>query len=96
MNSTEYMYDGSVEQRNNYFPYGGLLNDVTNSMDVQTRKYNGKELDRMHGLNLYDFHARQYDAALGLFTSMDPLCETTYHMSPYVFCMGNPVNGIIC
>ena len=27
--------------------------------DVQPYKYNGKELDRMHGLNTYDYGARQ-------------------------------------
>ena len=42
---------GSVEQVNNYYAYGGLLNDVPASVDVQTHKYNGKELDLMHGLN---------------------------------------------
>ncbi len=86
--------NGTVEQRNNYFAYGGLLNDVTSSTDVQTRKYNGKELDRMHGLDLYDYSARQYDAALGCFTSMDPLCEKYYHISPYAYCAGNPVKYV--
>ncbi len=60
--------------------------------DVQNHLYNGKELDRMHGLNLYDYSARQYDAAIGKFTSMDPLCEKYYHISPYAYCAGNPVN----
>ena len=27
--------------------------------DVQPYKYNGKELDLMHGLNTYDYGARQ-------------------------------------
>ncbi len=47
-----------------------------------------------HGLDLYDFHARQYDPATGLFTSMDPLCEKYYHISPYAYCAGNPVNAV--
>ena len=28
-------------------------------------QYSGKEFDRMNGLDLYDFHARQYDPVLG-------------------------------
>ena len=56
--------------------------------------YNGKELDRMHGLRLYDYSARQYDPAHGLFTSIDPLCEKYYHVSPYMYCEGNPVNMV--
>lgn len=78
----------------NYYPFGGLLDDTKNEKDVQIRKYGGKELDRMHGLNLYDFSARQYDPALCQFTSIDPLCEMYYHLSPYAYCGGDPVNFI--
>ena len=31
---------------------------------LQPYKYNGKELDLMHGLNTYDYGARQYDPIL--------------------------------
>ena len=86
--------DGTVEQVNNYLAYGGLQNDVQTGADVQTHKYNGKELDRMHGLDLYDYGARNYDAALGQFTTMDPLCEKYYHISPYAYCGGNPMNRV--
>ena len=83
--------NGTLKQVNNYFAYGGLLNDVTTGADVQTHKYNGKELDRMHGLDMYDYGARNYDAALGQFTTMDPLCEKYYHISPYAYCFNNPI-----
>ena len=62
--------------------------------DIQNRFYNGKEYDRMQGLNLYDYSARQYDPAVCQFTSIDPLCEKYYHLSPYIYCGGNPVNRI--
>ena len=48
-------------------------------------QYSGKELDRMNGLDLYDFHARQYDPVLGRFTTPDPLSEKYYHQSPYAW-----------
>ena len=80
-----------IVQVSNYYSYGGVHTDVDNGVDVQNHLYNGKELDRMHGLNLYDYSARQYDAAIGQFTSMDPLCEKYYHISPYAYCAGNPV-----
>ena len=35
-------------------------------------QYSGKEFDRMNGLDLYDFHARQYDPVLGRFTTPAP------------------------
>jgi RHS repeat-associated protein len=86
--------EGTIEQINNYFAYGGLQNDVQTGADVQTHKYNGKELDRMHGLDTYDYGARNYDAVLGQFNTMDPLCEKYYHISPYAYCGGNPVNRV--
>lgn len=53
--------------------------DGPSGLDVQNKLYNGKELDRMHGLDWYDYHARQYDAALGQFNvsaiNMASICE---------------------
>ena len=82
---------GNILQRVNYYPYGAPWNDDIPTAGYQAHKYGGKELDLMHGLNLYDFGAREYDPALGLFTGMDPLCEKYYHISPYAYCAGNPV-----
>ena len=48
----------------------------------------------MHGLNLYDYGARNYDPAICQFTSMDPLCERYYHINPYAYCAGNPVKYV--
>ena len=82
---------GTVEQVNNYYPYGGLMANSTNH-NQQRYKYNGKELDRMHGLDWYDYGARWMDAAIGRWHVMDPLCEKYYDVSPYVYCNGNPIN----
>ena len=84
---------GTVSQVNNYYPFGGLLNEGENRL-MYNKMYSGKEYDSMHGLNLYDFSARQYDAAIGQFTSVDPLCENYYHISPYSYCAGNPVKYV--
>ena len=51
---------------------------------MQPYKYNGKELDTKKGLNWYDYGARMYDAALGVFTTIDPSSEKYYPTSPYV------------
>jgi len=84
---------GTVEQVNHYYPFGGLYGQSTNG-DTQRFKYNGKELDRMHGLDLYDYEARHYDAAIGRFTTVDPMAEKYYNISPYAYCANNPVNRI--
>ena len=61
---------------------------------MQPYKYNGKELDRTHGLDWYDYGARNYDATLCQFTTIDPMCEKYYHISPYAYCGNNPINAI--
>lgn len=85
--------NGSVQQATHYYPFGSIHHSSTNQGN-QKYKYNGKEYDSMHGLNEYDYGARQYDPAIGMFTSMDPLCEKYYHISPYAYCGGNPVNRV--
>ena len=57
-----YMQTSTYHQEDHYYPYGGLMGKSTGG-DVQRYKYNGKELDRMHGLDWYDYGARHYDAA---------------------------------
>ncbi|MCQ2242680.1 MAG: RHS repeat-associated core domain-containing protein [Bacteroidaceae bacterium] len=85
---------GTVDQVNNYYPYGGLMANST-GWNTQRYKYNGKELDRMHGLDWYDYGARWQDAAIGgRWHAMDPLCEKYYNISPYVYCADNPVRFI--
>lgn len=84
---------GTVEQVNHYYPFGGLFGESTGG-DVQRFKYNGKELDRMHGLDWYDYGARHLNAALGRWSTIDPMAEKYYNLSPYNYCGNNPVNAI--
>ena len=88
-----YMQTSTYQQVNHYYPYGGLMGESTGG-DVQRYKYNGKELDRMHGLDWYDYGARHYDAAIVSWPTIDPLCEKYYSLSPYAYCGDNPINAI--
>lgn len=45
----------------------------------------------MHGLNTYDYGARQYNPVTARWDRMDPLCEKYYNISPYAYCHNNPV-----
>ena len=83
-------------QVTSYYPFGAPYADAAALLgtDHQPYKYNGKELDLMHGLNTYDYGARQYDPILARWDRVDPLCEKYYEVSPYAYCGNNPVNAI--
>ena len=84
---------GADRQVTHYYPFGSAFMDGK-SPGLQPYKYNGKEQDKMHGLNLYDYHARHYDSAIDRFTTIDPLAEKYYSISPYVYVANNPMKYI--
>jgi RHS repeat-associated protein len=86
--------DGVVEQVNDYTPFGVQMKNSFTATSSQRYKYNGKELDRMFGLDLYDYGARFYDARIARWQTIDPLCEKYYSISPYVYCANNPIRFI--
>ena len=49
-----------------------------------TIRVNGKEFDRMHGLDWYDYGARFHDPATGRWMCVDPHLEKYYPFSPYL------------
>lgn len=87
---------GHVVQATNYYPSGTPYCDAVSTINpsLQPFKYNGKELDMMHGLNTYDYGARQYNPVVLAWDRVDPLCEKYYHVSPYVYCKNNPIKFI--
>ena len=84
---------GTVKQITHYYPFGTPYADPSTILNasLQLYKYNGKELDRMHGLDTYDYGARQYNPVTARWDRMDPLCEKYYSISPYAYCANNPV-----
>lgn len=93
-NRTVTSEDGTVEQITHYYPFGGTFNDAGLNASLQQYKYNGKELDRIAGLNTYDYGARQYFSPVPTWDRMDPQCKKYYNISPYAYCANNPVNRI--
>ncbi|WP_458409424.1 RHS repeat domain-containing protein [Bacteroides congonensis] len=83
--------NGTVEEVNHYYPFGGIF---ASTSSLQPYKYNSKELDRKGGLDWYDYGARMYDAALGRWHVVDPLSGHYYSLSPYSYCINNPINLI--
>ena len=87
-------FRGKICQVINYYPFGTPFSDQSTTLqaDFQPYKYNGKEFDMMHGLNTYDYGARQYNPIVPTWDRIDPLCENFGYMSPYNYCLDNPVN----
>src|SRR5690606_5371175 len=57
-------------------------------------KFNGMELQKEFGVEMYDFGARNYDPALVRWMNIDPLAEMMRRHSPYNFTFNNPMRFI--
>ncbi len=79
--------------RTQYYPSGLPWNETFNACDHPYR-YNGKEFVEMHGLDTYDYGFRGYYPALGRFTSVDPLAEKEYDITPYSYAKNRWINHI--
>ena len=97
--------NGTTEQVTHYYPYGGVIGDISTNESVQKYKLfhyipreqarsEGKEFDRTFGLDNYDIHARQYFAMMPSWDRIDKKAEDYYHLSPYSYCGGDPVNKV--
>ena len=83
---------------NDYDPFGESI-QVASSSGVNPfplgatespYKYGGKEWNEW--TSTYDFEARYHSPGFHRFTTMDPLAEKYYSISPYAYCANNPVN----
>lgn len=85
---------GTLEQVTHYYPFGAIFADAGINQALQPYKFNGKELDRMHGLDWYDYGARMYDPVLCTWTSYDSKACENVDVSPMAYCANNPINAI--
>jgi RHS repeat-associated protein len=86
-----------ILQETHYYPFGmsfggAWYNDAAASKYKYL--YNGKELNEEFGLNLSDYGARWYDAAVGRFWNSDPLADIFHYQSTYAYAANNPVGNI--
>lgn len=86
-----------ILQERNYYPFGlehkGYNNVVSANANSTAGnwRYNGKEITEDLGLDTYDFGARNYDASLGRWMSIDPLARDYFSNSPYNYALNNPI-----
>jgi RHS repeat-associated protein len=85
-----------IVQETHYDPWGVELQGLgyqQGGLKVNKYLYNGKEFNDHQGLNLFDYGARLYDAAVGRWFTVDPLAEHPFQIdkSPYAYAWNNPV-----
>ena len=91
LGSTSYVTDadGNIAQHIEYIPYGEVFVEERNNSFSTNYLFNAKELDNETGL--YYYGARYLDPTGAMWLSVDPMWEKYAGMSPYNYCMGNPV-----
>ena len=70
---------------------------TTSSATISNRRhFSGKESQSIlnASISFLDFGARMYNPAIARWTTADPLSEKYYGISPYVYCLGNPISII--
>ena len=86
--------NGTIEQVNHYYPFGGVYGDLSYNSETQRNKYIGKEFDHIHGLDWYNHGARMYDAAKVAWDRVDRLGEKYTQLSPYLYCGNNSLVNV--
>ena len=81
--------DGNISQSVTYIPYGEIFVEERNGTWNTPYLFNCKELDEE--TSLYYYGARYLNPTNGRWLSVDPLFEKYVGMSPYNYCMLNPV-----
>ena len=94
LGSTSYVTDadGNIAQHIEYIPYGEVFVEERNNSFSTNYLFNAKELDNETGL--YYYGARYLDPTGAMWLSVDPMWEKYMGMSPYNYCMGNPVKMV--
>ncbi|MBB3187866.1 RHS repeat-associated core domain-containing protein [Microbacter margulisiae] len=94
-NNTELLNQSkAVIEYSDYYPDGMRFEESTSNSAALPYRYNGKELESMNGLNQYDYGARRRETGIPVWTSVDPLCEKYYSVSPYAYCSDDPVKNV--
>ena len=93
--------EGNVLEAYDYYPYGEDIAESASAVSpsapgasLQPYRFNGKESQEFAGLPYLDYGARFYHQLSSRWTTMDPLAEKYYSVSPYAFCSNNPVNFV--
>ena len=97
---------GAVVETNDYYPFGKRITPPPVAEPVEATSqsatspnrwlFSGKESQSFLYANipLLDFGAMMYNPTIARWTTSDPMSEKYYGISPYVYCLGNPISII--
>ena len=84
-----------ITQQRHYYPFGMNMKGAwTASPTMDDYQYNGKELNEEFSLNWNSYGAREYDASIGRFMTIDRFAEKYTSMNPYQYGANNPIKFI--
>ena len=71
-----------------------LYPNSISSLPTRRDLYNGKEIQTAAGTDYLDYGFRQYDPTTARWFNIDPMADSTYTLSPNIFCINCPINTI--
>jgi RHS repeat-associated protein len=85
-------FKGNLKEEQHYYPFGLSIDAGVATPSLKNKYlYQSKELISDLNLELYDFHARMYDAQIGRFWGIDPMYQ---YASGYIGMGNDPANLI--
>ncbi|MDR1199206.1 MAG: DUF6443 domain-containing protein [Prevotellaceae bacterium] len=96
LGSTRVIVDnnGEIKEQKDFYPFGKEHENPDLITSTNRWSFNGKEKQTIKDLGWLDFSARMLETEFGRWLVPDPLAEKYYSISPYVYCMNNPLRFI--
>jgi len=83
---------GEIKEQKDYYAFGKECEYASLMTSTNRWGYNGKEKQTIRNLDYLDYGARMLRDFSWI--SIDPLCEMYYSISPYAYCLNNPLRYI--
>ena len=85
-------HSGTIVAAQDYYSYGEYIRSYNQGLPNDRYKFTGKERD--NETNLDYFGARYYESSSGRWLSIDPSADKYPNLSPYIYCLNNPLNHL--